>query len=321
MGRAAAEATARRLRRGPTRPNWNWVVELGTAAVRANLKEAFLHNEVAEQRRFLDCMTLESPSLKQVHHEVIDTAGFRGDIFRPRNAGDRVLLYLHGGGFALYPKASYASMHALMCVTTQATTYALDYRLCPEHPFPAALDDCRAAYEWLLGGGVDPQQVIVAGDSAGGNLTITLLCELRDRGLPLPALGVAMSPATEFDIERQSMRANEPYDWISGDMALMWRDFYCREEERSHPRVSPVHADLRGLPPIYVQAGRCEILYDSICAFATEAKSQGADIRFDSWDDMNHVFQMFGEDAPQSAEALRSISEMVASVMEEPVKS
>ena len=321
MTSAIVHATARRTWRGPARPGWNWVVELGTAAVRANLQAAFRHKDVAEQRRFLDCMALKSPLLKTVQREVIDAAAFRGDVLRPPHATDRVLLYLHGGGFALYPKASYASMLALMCLTTKATTYALDYRLAPEHPFPAALDDCRVAYDWLLSSGVDPRQIIIAGDSAGGNLTIALLCELRDRGRPLPALGLAMSPATEFDAERPSMRINNPYDWISVDMALMWRDFYCRQEERSDPRISPVHANLRGLPPIYVQAGRSEILYDSICAFAVEAKRQGADIRFDSWDDMNHVFQMFGEDAPQSSQALRKISEMVASVMQEPVIS
>ena len=321
MAAAIVRAATRRMRRGPTRPGWNWFVELGTAAVRANLKAAFRHKDVAEQRRFLDCMALESPLLKKVQREVIDTPEFRGDIFRPPSATDRVLLYLHGGGFALYPKSSYASMLALMCLTTEANTYALDYRLAPEHPFPAALDDCRVAYDWLLSSGADPRQIIIAGDSAGGNLTIALLCELRDYGCPLPALGLAMSPATEFDAERPSMRINEPFDWISGNMALMWRDFYCYEEERSDPRVSPVHANLRGLPPIYVQAGRSEILYDSICAFAVEAKRQGADIRFDSWDDMNHVFQMFGEDAPQSSQALRKISEMVATALEEPAIS
>ena len=296
-------------------------MELGTAAVRANLKQAFRSSEIAEQRRFLDCMTLDSPLLKQVRREALAVDGFRGEVFRPSAATERVLLYLHGGGFALYPKASYASMLALMSVTMQATTYALDYRLAPEHPFPAALDDARGAYEWLLASGVEARQIIVAGDSAGANMTISLLCELRDRKRPLPALGVALSPATEFDTERPSMRSNERYDWISGDMALMWRDFYCSTEQRSDPRVSPIHANLRDLPPIYVQAGRAEILYDSSRAFATEAKRQGADVRLDSWEDMNHVFQMFGEDAPQSKEALQRISEMVTSVLREPVIS
>jgi monoterpene epsilon-lactone hydrolase len=115
------------------------------------------------------------------------------------------------------------------------------------------------------------------------------------------------------------MTANEPSDWITGAMALAWRDGYCLPEERSLPLISPIHANLRGLPPIYIQAGRAEILYDSIAAFAIEAKSQGAHVTFESWPCMNHVFQFFGHDAPQSSEALRRIGEVVAQCVSEPV--
>jgi monoterpene epsilon-lactone hydrolase len=317
MARAVARATARRLRHGPTLPGWNWNVELGTAVMRENLNAAFRQGDAPEQREFLDSMVVQSAALQRVRRTTEE--GFAGDVFIPEQPNERTLLYLHGGGFAVYPKDSYAGLISLMCLATNAVTYAADYRLAPEHPFPAALDDASAAYEWLLAKGTDPRQLIVAGDSAGGNLTLVLLCDLRDRRRPLPSLGIALSPATEFDTERPSMRTNEPYDWISAEIATTWRDWYCHEEERSHPLVSPIHADLRGLPPIYIQAGKSEILYDSMCAFATEAERQGAEVQFDAWDDMNHVFQFFGPDAPQSAEALRRISEVVSSTIPETV--
>jgi monoterpene epsilon-lactone hydrolase len=319
VARAVAKAAARRLRQGPTLPGWNWNVEFGTAAIRENLKAAFALETAEKQRALLDCMIMKSAASGRVRREERD--GFVGEVYTPSQISDKTLLYLHGGGFAVYPKDSYAGLISLLCEATNAVTYAVDYRLAPENPFPAALEDVRAAYDWLLAQGFDPARLVIAGDSAGGNLTIALLCDLRDRGKPLPSLGIALSPATEFDIERPSLRANEDYDWISADMALTWRDWYCREDERSLPLVSPIHANLRGLPPIYIQAGEAEILYDSVRAFVAEAKRQGADVQFESWPDMNHVFQFFGKDAPQSAEALRKISEVVKSTMHERVTS
>ena len=316
---AVVKASARRLRRGPTLPRWNWNIELGTAVIRDNLELAFQRKDPIRQRQLLDCMLVRSEDASCLRREKQD--GFVGDVFFPKQPTDRTLLYLHGGGFAVYPKDSYVGLISLVCEATNAITYAVDYRLAPEYPFPAALEDVRAAYEWLLAKGTDPTKVIVAGDSAGGNLTIALLCDLRECGRPLPAVGVVLSPATEFDTERQSMTTNAPYDWITGEMALTWRDWYCREEERSHPLVSPIRANLRNLPPIYIQAGRAEILFDSICAFAVEAKRQGADVRFESWPDMNHVFQFFGSDAPQSMEALARVTEVVNAALQTAVIS
>jgi monoterpene epsilon-lactone hydrolase len=312
VARSIAAATARRLRHGPRMPGWNWAVELGTAILRNQLHTAFTIPNVTEQRRYIDSLVLDSPAAKEVARKDVCDGSLRGTWHTPKNPSAATILYLHGGGFAFYPKASYANLIALVARVAKASTFAVDYRLTPEHRFPAQLDDVRAAYRWLLVNGTDPRRLVVAGDSAGGNLTLALLCDLRDRGLPLPSLGIALSPATEFDTIQPSMTANENSDWITGPMALTWRDWYCSADERVLPLVSPVHADLRGLPPIYIQAGRAEILYDSICAFVLAAKQQGADITFESWPDMNHVFHFFGNDAPQSAEALRRIGEVIA---------
>ena len=312
VARSVSIATARRLRRGPRMPGWNWTVELGTAVIRNELKAAFSHPDIADQRRFLDSFVLTSPALDQVIRKEIPGKHICGTWFLPKNPSSTTLLYLHGGGFAFYPKESYANLIALITLAANTSTFALDYRLTPEHRFPAQIDDARAAYLWLLSQRIEPQRLVVAGDSAGGNLTLALLCDLRNRGLPLPALGIALSPATEFDAIRPSYAANEYSDWITSAMALTWRDWYCRPEQRSHPLVSPIHADLRGLPPLYIQAGQAEILYDSISAFALAAHAQGARLTCDSWPNMNHVFQFFGHDAPQSSQALHRIAEVVA---------
>jgi acetyl esterase/lipase len=292
-------------------PGWNWTVELGTAIIRTHLRTAFKISDVVEMRRYLDTLVLAPQWEHKLTTKEIREESFRGTWYLPTEPLPITLLYLHGGGFALYPRGSYANFIALIALATNASTFALDYRLAPENRFPAQLDDVRAAYLRLLDDGIPPQQIVVAGDSAGGQLTIALLCDLRDRRLPRPALGIALSPATEFDTMRPSMKENEHSDWITGEMALTWRDWFCSPEQRSHPLVSPMHADLHDLPPLYIQAGRAEILYDSIAAFVAEAEKQSAEISFETWPSMNHVFQCFGYDAPESAAAIGRIAAVV----------
>jgi acetyl esterase/lipase len=215
-------------------------------------------------------------------------------------------LYFHGGGYSFYPHA-YASFIAQITLAAKARTFALDYRLSPEHRFPAQLDDALNAYQWLLESGTDPDNLILAGDSAGGNLTLAVLLQARDLKLPLPALAIALSPPTDFDSEIVS----NDFDWIDKPAFLQWRYWFCDPAQCRNPLVSPLWADLRKLPPIYIQAGNTEILYDSIRAFADHGKNQGADVVLESWEDMNHDFQIFGHEAWQSADALRRIGEVI----------
>src|SRR4051812_42871077 len=194
VARAVTRATTRRLSRGPRRKSWNWAIEIGTAVIREELIAAFSLPTPEEQRRLLDCMVLEVPQSKSVKREDVAEPGFAGTWFTPPKVEDRVLLYLHGGGFSVYPKASYAQFVSLFADAAMARTFALDYRLAPEHPFPAALEDARRAYRCLLEQGVDPSRIAIGGDSAGGNMTLSLLWQMRDAGIPLPALGLALSP-------------------------------------------------------------------------------------------------------------------------------
>jgi acetyl esterase/lipase len=303
-----AAVSTRRLVKGPRYPGWNWWTEVSTALLKRQLGTAFDMSDVKEARTFLDSMVVRSPALSKVTAKPATHDNFKGSWVTVNGRADPQLtvLYLHGGGYSFYPQ-SYANFIALITLAAKSKTLALDYRLSPESRFPSQLDDAMCAYRWLLDSGVSPDHLVVAGDSAGGNLTLALLLRARELNLPLPSLAVALSPATDFTIQPTTAGC----DWIEPRMLARWADWFCDSGQRHDPLVSPALADLRGLPPIYLQAGRGEVLYDSIQSFTDVAKRQGVNATLDTWDDMNHDFQLFGPDAPQSAEALRRIGEVI----------
>lgn len=286
-------------------------MEVGTEVLKRHVATAFAMHDVKQARRFLDSVVISSSALSEVNITPVTKEKFRGEWFVGKNLQTGVtVLYFHGGGYSFYPK-SYDSFIALIAQAAKARIFALDYRLSPEHRFPAQLEDALHAYRWLLETGVDASNLVVGGDSAGGNLALALLLRARDSNLPLPALAVALSPPTDLETEYPSLAGNQDTDWIDKPELLHWAVWFCDSAQLRDPLISPMWADLRGLPPIYIQAGSAEILYDSIRAFVNRAKSQGADVVLEAWEDMNHVFQMFGPDAPQSAEALRRIGEVI----------
>ena len=308
LSRSVLEVSTRRALKGPRLPGWNWFVELATEILKQQTRAAFQLGDVKEARRFLDSIVISSRVLSEVSITPVVQEKFRGSWFAGKNIEPRVsVLYFHGGGYSFYPQA-YATFITLITLAAKSRTFALDYRLSPEHRFPAQLEDALNAYQWLLDKGADPHRLIFAGDSAGGNLTLALLLATRESKLPLPALAVALSPPTDFEADPIG---NWEFDWIEKRMLTQWADWFCDRSERRNPLVSPIWADLSGLSPIYLQAGRAEILYQSIQAFADRAQKQGADIVLESWQDMNHNFQLFGRDAPQSAEALRRIGRVI----------
>ena len=313
LSQSVLEVTARRALRGPRLPGWNWFVELATEVLKRQTLTAFRLGNLKEARRYLDSVVISSPALSEVMITPVVQEKFRGSWFTGKNFTSenkepRVsVLYFHGGGYSFYPQA-YANFIALITQAAKSRTFALDYRLSPEHRFPAQLEDALNAYCWLLETGADPERLVVAGDSAGGNLTLALLLAARASKLPMPVLAVALSPPTDFETKQIG---NGDFDWIDKPMLEQWADWFCDHAERRNSLVSPLWSDLRGLPPIYIQAGRVEILYPSIQVFADRARKQGADVVLETWEDMNHDFQMFGLDSPQSAEALRRIGQVI----------
>jgi monoterpene epsilon-lactone hydrolase len=303
------EVSVRRMLKGPHHPGWTWFVELCTQILKAQVNNALAMTSVREARRYLNSVVITSPALEEVSITRVVEKKFKGSWFTSKDAeNDVILLYFHGGGYSFYPRP-YENVIAMVTHAAGAKTFALDYSLTPEHRFPTQLHEALYAYRWLLSNGVEPDNLVVAGDSAGGNLALALLLAARDSKLPMPAMAVALSPPTDFEADVPDVTP----DWIDKPSLLRWADWFCGSAERSDPLVSPLRADLRGLPPIYIQAGRAEILHDSIQTFADRAKARKADVVLESWKDMPHVFQVFGPDVPQSAAALQRIGEVIDS--------
>ena len=189
----------------------------------------------------------------------------------PQSASSQgVLLYLHGGGWTLGWTDMHRRLVAHICQSAGIRALAVDYRLAPEHPFPAALEDCVAAYRWLLRSGTAPGNIVIAGDSAGGNLTLTTLLSLRDAGDPLPAAAVCISPMTDLEGTGESFRTrNDPA--LTVEFALSMARHYAGNHDPRLPLLSPHHADLRGLPPLLIHVGDDEILLSDATRLADKA--------------------------------------------------
>jgi len=204
----------------------------------------------------------------------------------PRDQG-RVILYLHGGAFVAESPRAHCAMLARICSRAGARAFYVSYRLAPEHPFPAATDDCMAAYRHLLAERVDPARIVIAGDSAGGNLTLVTALRLREAGLPLPAALVMMSPVLDASFSGESIRRNDGLDPLfRSSIVERLAPYYVTEAQKRHPWVSPLEADLAGLPPSLVIVGSSEILLDDSVRFATRAGNATLQV----WHDMPHVF-------------------------------
>jgi epsilon-lactone hydrolase len=228
------------------------------------------------------------------------------------SATDRVLLYLHGGGWFMGSPRTHRSMIATLVRATGFRGLSLDYRLAPEHPYPAALDDCVAAYEWLLGSAIAPDRIIVAGDSAGANLALALLLRLRDSGRPLPAAAVLLSPMTDLTLSGEShatRRALDPY-FAHADLRSII-DWYAPQGLELGPYLSPAQADLHGLPPLLIHVGDHEVLHDDAVSLGERALAAGVDARTVVWPGMMHVFHVFAPYLPDARRAHREIADFI----------
>lgn len=225
------------------------------------------------------------------------------------SADDRVLLYFHGGGFVY----GWTNMHRYMVIRLaremSVRALAVDYRLAPEYPFPAALEDCVTAYRWLLKQGFAAEHIVFAGDSAGGNLTLTTLLKLRDDGDPLPAGAACLSPATDLYDES---RLEGTYDLVLHPRAMRsFRDAYIPHHDARDPLLSPVYADLRGLPPLLIHAGEDEALCDHAIRITELAKRAGVPVRLEIYPRMWHVWQLTVGRLPQAVQSLQDIGQFL----------
>ncbi|WP_349897714.1 alpha/beta hydrolase [Parafrigoribacterium soli] len=216
------------------------------------------------------------------------------------------LLYFHGGAFALGSPETAIALTAHLVARTRVRAISLDYRLAPEHPFPAAIEDCLAAYRDLLDRGVAPQSIIFAGDSAGGGLAVTTTLAARDAGLPVPAGIVAFSPGLDHTRSGSSMITKEGIDpFFTGEALKRTGDLYLNGQDPAQPLLAPaVLADLTGFPPILLQVGTNELLLDDSVRLAQRARDAEVDVILDVAADMPHVFPAYAGMVDEADQAI-----------------
>jgi acetyl esterase/lipase len=225
----------------------------------------------------------------------------------PENSSqNRVLLYLHGGGFVMGLTPQHMQMVAYMTQKMGLRALMVDYRLAPTHPFPAALDDCVTAYRWLLKQGIAAQNIMVAGDSAGGNLTLTLLMKLRESGDPLPVAAACLSPVADLAVKDHLFKQyKEPL--LPRKSVNFYSQSYVAHNDVRNPLISPVYGDWQGLPPLLVHVGEEEILRDDAMRVEKLARAAGVDVRLEIYPRMWHVWQIFLA-LPEAVQSLDDIT-------------
>ena len=224
----------------------------------------------------------------------------------------RVVLYFHGGGYIIGSPRTHRAMLAELSKSSAARVLALDYRLAPEHTFPAPVEDSTAAYRWLLNEGYDPARIAVAGDSAGGGLTVAAMVQIRYLGLPMPAAGVCVSPWVDMEGLGDSMETRATADPMVGKESLLESaKTYLGGADARAPLAAPLYADLRGLPPILIQVGDAEVLLDDSTRLAGIAREAGVEVQMDVWDDMIHVWHLFAPMLPEGKQAISQAGEFI----------
>jgi monoterpene epsilon-lactone hydrolase len=245
----------------------------------------------------------------------VQAGGPPGEWVTPKQAGaDGVLLYLHGGAWAIGSPRSHRALVANLARAAGIRALSLAYRLAPEYPYPAALDDCVDAYDWLLASGIEPGRIVVAGDSAGGNLALALMLRLRDSGSPLPGGAVLLSPVTDLELSGASHANRKALDPVFAGADL--RTFitaYAGGHDPREPYLSPLLADLHGLPPLLIHVGDHEILLDDAVRLGEHARAAGVEERTVVWPGMMHVFQTFAPWLPEARRANREIAAFIRS--------
>jgi len=231
--------------------------------------------------------------------------------FFPGVIEDRVILYIHGGGHIMGSSNTHKLFTLNLAKMTNMKVLSINYRLAPEDPHPAALEDCVSVYKWLLSSGFESKNIIISGDSAGGYYTLLTLLKLRDVGISLPIGAICLSPSTDMAQTGESVKKNCYTDIVLGDLGyIWWIESHLAGMNPFDPAVSPLYADLHELPPILIQVSTSEMLYDDSRRFFERAKESDVDIMMQTWDNTLHVFQNTPE-LPETKDAMGKIKEFV----------
>ena len=315
---AVARRVFRRLLLGPTLPSWTWRTDVTVAVARTAIEFAATVPDDPLINRF--GIHVRAPVPPDLHGKVRVSRRRLGSLpadtyLRLGDATDAAtILYFHGGGYVFGNPGTHRQHVARLVHNTGTTAVAPVYRLAPLEPFPAALDDAITAYRSLLGTGMSPDSIVVSGDSAGGGLALALLLSLVELGLPMPAGAVLFSPYTDLEHTSFTIETNAATDYLPINELQIPNRFYTGPENLSNPLVSPVYADLTGLPPLLVLAGGAEMILDDSTRLIANAKRDGVDATFHVADEMVHVWPAIVPWEPASTEALDVVSGWISSL-------
>ncbi|MFN0088391.1 MAG: alpha/beta hydrolase [Blastocatellia bacterium] len=296
----------------------SWQARAISTFIRLFIKRRVRGGEEALLRHFRAKMKtpdrLRPPVPKWVTVEPVDQAGVRGEWVRPRQAVKRTIYYLHGGGYVACSPATHRMFTAALAREAEAEVFALDYRLAPEHRFPAAVEDAVAGYRWLLAQGRRPDEISIGGDSAGGGLTIASLLSLRDAGIEMPRAAFCLSPWTDLAGTGNSLVTNDLRDaMFYGENIAPSGRIYAGRTPVTDPLISPIYADLRGLPPLRIDVSDTEVLLDDSTRLAERARDCGVDVELRKWSDLPHVWPVFvAFGLPEAKEAITAIASFLS---------
>ena len=286
------------------------VTDRQALAVLLNQEGTLENQDWATQRARFDALSGFLPPVEGVEAQPARVGGIEGEWVRGKHVhrSDAAVLYLHGGGYAIGSAKSHRHMLGPLSADSGLPIFAANYRLAPEHPFPAAVDDALAAYKGLLDSGLAPERLAIAGDSAGGGLTVATLLAARDKGLPMPACAVPISPWVDLSQGGESYRSRAKRDPIvkKEPMDVMAAQYLAGADPRT-PLASPLFADLKGLPPLLIQVGTEEALQDDALALKARAEAAGVEVSFESWGGMIHVWHIFHPILSEGRDAIARI--------------
>jgi acetyl esterase/lipase len=268
---------------------------------------------VEEARAGFEQVTSMFPVDADIKREVVSAGGVKAEwVSAPDVDAGRAVLYLHGGGYVIGSINTHRSLAARLSRASKARVLVIDYRLAPEHPHPAAVDDSVAAYRWMLTQGLKPARIAVAGDSAGGGLTVATLLAIRDAKLPLPGAGVCLSPWVDLEGIGESMTTKAGVDPIVQKAGLLqMAAAYLAGKAPRTPLAAPLYADLSGLPPLLIQVGTAETLLDDASRLAERARKAGVTVSYEPWESMIHVWHLFAPMLDEGQQAIDRIGEFV----------
>ncbi len=287
---------------------WADVVEMIRAAPVTRPGE---EPSVEEMRGRMDVMGDVLPVAKGTSIEAVDANGVPCEwVMSDRSRANRVVLFYHGGGYMMGSPKSHRTLTSKLAEVAECRVLSVDYRLAPEDPFPAAVEDGVATYRWLLDQGYSVAEIGVSGDSAGGGLTIATLVSARDQGLPMPACAIPISPWADLTCQSETMKSRADVDPIVQPDSIGWTaETYLGGQRADTPLASPVYSDLAGLPPLLIQVGDYEVLLNDSRLLDQRAKAAGVDSTLEVWDEMFHVWHLYHSMMPEAEQAIVRMAE------------